>query len=136
MQATSSMSIDLIYELLTGAIALTNSDIQIWTSFTFAVIVAVHLGGNRIGGQTYRLISGLYGLSSFVLLVKYCSAAYMILHYQAMLDERGLEPWPVPEVLGILIGTGSLILMVGGSIATLWFIHSSRNLLSADLTPR
>ncbi|NND44039.1 MAG: hypothetical protein HKN58_01855 [Xanthomonadales bacterium] len=120
------MSIELIYESLYEALALSDASLQIWISITFAVIVAGHIAGRRIRHYTYGLVAGLYGLYSAVLLVRYCSAAYQILHYQGLLLSRGLEPWPVPKALGILIGSGTLLLMLGGTVATLWFIRSVR----------
>lgn len=121
------MTIELLYEVLYEALLLSDSSLQIWISITFAVIVAGHIAGSRIRQFAYRLVAGLYGLYSFVLVVRYCSAAYQIIHYQDLLLQRGLEPWPVPKFVGITIGAGTLILMVGGTLATLWFIRSIKN---------
>ena len=129
------MPIDVVYDALYAALSLSDSSLQIWTSFTFALIVAVHLGGARIGRSTYRLISGLYGLYACVLIIRYCSAAFQIIHYQNLLAERSLEPWPVPKAVGIMIGSGTLILMLGGTIATLWFVHAVRKEHEQSHTP-
>jgi hypothetical protein len=118
------MSIELTYQALYEALSLSDSSPQIWISVTFAVIVAAHLAGNRIRRATYGLVSGLYGLYSLVLVVRYCSAAYQIFFYQNQLIEHGLDPWPVPKAIGMLIGVGTIALMVGGTIATLWFVRS------------
>jgi len=126
MSDPNLMSMPQIYDVIYHALALGDSTLQIWTSFTFAVIVAVHLGGDRIGRSTYYLASALYGLLSSVLVLRYCADAYQIIHYQDLLVKRGFEPWPVPDIFGILIGVGTFILMVGGTVGTLWFTRSSR----------
>jgi hypothetical protein len=127
MTAPEQMSMPQLYDVIYHALALGDSTLQIWTSFTFAVIVAVHLAGDRIGRSTYILGSSLYALLSSVLILRYIADAYQILHYQKLLVERRFEPWPVPDILGILIGVGTFILMAGGTIGTLWFARSSRN---------
>ena len=126
MLMQETMSIDLIYQALYEALGLGDSTLQIWMTYTFAIIAATHLAGDRINGSTYKLVSGLYGLYASVLIVKYLSAAHQILHYQDIMVLRGLEPWPVPKPIGIIIGGGTFLLMVGGPIATLWFVNKTR----------
>tara|TARA_R110002096_G_scaffold354030_1_gene547265 strand:- start:200 stop:583 length:384 start_codon:yes stop_codon:yes gene_type:complete len=120
------MSIDLVYQSIFNALSLSDSTLQIWMTYTFAIIAAAHLAGNRINGATYKLVSGLYGLYAGVLVVKYFGAAHQILHYQEVMVLRGFEPWPVPKSIGIIIGGGTSLLMVGGTIATLWFVNKTR----------
>lgn len=43
------MGVELIYESIYSGLALMDSQLQIWTTFTFALIVAVHVGAGRIG---------------------------------------------------------------------------------------
>ena len=50
MPAAQQMSMPQLYDVIYHALALGDSTLQIWTSFTFAVIVAVHLAGDRIAG--------------------------------------------------------------------------------------
>lgn len=125
------MPIELIYESLYSALSLSDSSFQIWMSFTFAVIVAAHLAGDRINRTTYSLACWLYGIYSGVLLLRYLSAAYQIIHYQNLLLERGFEPWPVPKPIGIAIGSGTFLLMAGGTLATLWFVRTIRRAYAA-----
>jgi len=124
MPSAELMSIDLIYQSLYAALGQSDSTVQLWTTFTFAAIVAAHLGAERIRHGTYRLVMFLYGLYSLVAVVKYSVSAYQILHYQNLLIARNLEAWPVPAAFGGLIGVGTLILLVGGSIGTVWFLRS------------
>lgn len=121
------MSQELIYQTLYSALSLADSILQIWLSVTFAVIVATYLAGDRIGRFMYYLISSLYGLATLVLITRFISAAYQIFHYRDLLVVSGFEPWPVPGLLTRIIGSGTLLLLVGGSAATLWFVHSIRN---------
>lgn len=126
MPMQETMSLDLVYQALYEALGLSDSTLQIWMTYTFAIIAAAHLAGDRITGSTYKLVSGLYGLYASVLIVKYFSAAHQILHYQDTIVLRGFEPWPVPKPVGIIIGGGTLLLMVGGTIATLWFVNKTQ----------
>jgi hypothetical protein len=120
------MSQELILQSLYSALSLADSILQIWLTVTFAVIVASYLAGDRIGKFLYFLISGLYGLAVLVLHTRFVSAAYQIFYYRDLLIINGFEPWPVPHFITQIIGSGTLILMVGGSIATLWFVYSVR----------
>lgn len=47
------MQMDLIYQNIYTALAQSDSTVQLWTSLTFAAIVAVHLGGERIKRGTF-----------------------------------------------------------------------------------
>jgi hypothetical protein len=58
--------------------------------------------------------------------IRFISAGYQIYYYRDLLVTKGYEPWPVPQVLSQLIGGGTLLLLVAGSIGTLWFINISR----------
>lgn len=126
MPGPELMSMDLIYHALYEALGLADSSLQIWMTYTFALVAAAHFAGDRINGLTYGIVSGLYGLYAGVLIVRYFSAAYQILHYQALLTERNFEAWPVPKPVGILIGSGTFLLMVGGTVLTLWFVRKVR----------
>lgn len=118
------MEIDLIYESIYSGLVLMDSQVQIWTTFTFALLVAVHVGEDRITPSILKLAMMLYGLYASVLVLRNVSATFQILHYQRLLVERGLEPWPVPQAVGAAIGIGTLLLLIGGSIATMWFVYA------------
>lgn len=120
------MSIDLVYRALYEALNLSDSTLQIWMTITFAIIAAAHFAGNRIDRSVYKLVSSLYGLYVGVLVVKYLSAAHQILHDQSIMNLRGFDPWPVPKSIGVIIGVGTLLLMVGGTIATFLFVNKTR----------
>jgi hypothetical protein len=120
------MSEELIYQALYSALSLADSILQIWLTVTFAVIVATHLAADRIGQFMYFLVSSLYGLATLVLITRFVSAAYQIYRYRDLLVINGFEPWPVPGPLTRIIGGGTLLLLVGGSAATLWFVYSVR----------
>ena len=118
------MEIDLIYESIYSGLALMDSQVQIWTTFTFALLVAVHVGAERLTSSILKLAMVLYGFYASILILRNVSATFQILHYQHLLVERGLEPWPVPNAIGTTIGIGTLILLLGGSIATLCFVYA------------
>lgn len=124
--ADELMSIEVIYQSMYEALALSDSSLQIWISITFAIIVAGHVAGRRVQRTAFALVSWLYGFYSCVLVLRYCSAAFQIIHYQQLLLSRNMESWPVPKLVGVLIGSGTFVLMVGGTIATLWFVRTIR----------
>lgn len=132
MPSSELMTIDLLFQNIYAALAQSDSTVQLWTSFTFATIVAAHLGADRIRLGTYRLIVFLYGLYSLIAVVKYAAAAFQILHYQDLLISRNHEPWPVPAAIGTVIGSGTLLLLIGGSIGTLWYLRSCIRFHNAD----
>lgn len=119
------MGIELIYESIYSGLGLLDSQLQIWTTFTFAILVAVHVGGDRIGRAMLRLAMALYGMYAGVLMLRSIAASFQVLHYQSLLVERNFEPWPVPGIVGGLIGIGTLVLLVGGTLATLWFVRAT-----------
>jgi hypothetical protein len=119
------LEMNQIYENLYSALAQADSTTQLWVSLTFAVIVAVHLGAEKIEQKTFKLIAFLYGLFSIVAVIRYIAGAYQILHYQELLITLNFEPWPIPNVFGMMIGIGTFILILVGSLGTLWFIRSN-----------
>jgi lipoprotein signal peptidase len=119
------MTQDLIYENLYAALALADSILQIWITLTFAVIVSTYIAGNRFDRYVYGLVSSLYGLASFVLLTRFASAAYQAFHYKGLLVAKQFEPWPVPNFVSLIIGVGTCVLIVAGTLGTLWFVRST-----------
>jgi hypothetical protein len=73
----------------------------------------------------YRLVSGLYAFASAILFVRFCSAAYQAFHYKNLLIARGFEPWPVPNIVSVVIGGGTLLFLFAGTLGTLWFVRST-----------
>jgi len=121
------MSQDLIYQMLYASLSLADSTLQIWFTVTFAIIVAAYFAGSRIEQSMYRLVSSLYGIYSLVLITRYISSAMQIFHYKNLLLERGFEPWPVSRIVPFVIGGGTIVLLFGGTIATLLFMRSLRH---------
>jgi len=107
-----------------AALALIDSMLQFWVSITFAVIVAVHFVGNRLGRQMYLLMSGLYALVSVVSLARYIGASIQVTHYIEVLRAEG--EWPVPLTVSAVAGFGTGLLLICGSIGTLYFMYSIR----------
>src|SRR6476620_10444453 len=73
----------------------------------------------------YRLVSGLYAFASAILFVRFGSAAYQAFHYKNLLIARGFEPWPVPNIVSLGIGGGTLLFLFSGTLGTLWFVRST-----------
>jgi hypothetical protein len=119
------MTQELIYENLYDALALTDSILQIWITLTFAVIVSTYVAGKRFDRYVYRLVSALYGFASFVLLTRFVSAAYQAFYYKDLLAEMNFAPWPVPNFVSVIIGAGTFVLIVAGTLGTLWFVRST-----------
>ena len=119
------MSQELIYSALYAALGLTDSILQIWITLTFAVIVSTYVAGKRFDRPVYLLVSGLYGLASLILFTRFTSAALQAFHYKNLLVERGFAPWPVPNVISVIIGGGTIVLLLAGTVGTLWFVRST-----------
>jgi hypothetical protein len=123
MQTMQPLPQDLIYSALYSALSLTDSVLQIWLTLTFAVIVSTYVAGKRFDRPVYLLVSSLYAFASAIQLLRFCSAAYQAFYYKDLLVSRGFQPWPVPDVVSLLIGGGSVLLIVVGTIGTLWFVR-------------
>lgn len=129
---TQPMPQELIYSALYAALELTDSVLQIWITLTFAVIVSTYVAGTRFDRLVYRLVSGLYGLASIVLLTRFTSAAIQAFHYKNLLVARGYEPWPVPNLVSVIIGGGTFVLIFVGTLGTLWFVRSTWQKIQAE----
>ena len=129
---TQPMPQELIYSALYAALELTDSVLQIWITLTFAVIVSTYVAGTRFDRLVYRLVSGLYGLASIVLLTRFTSAAIQAFHYKNLLVARGYEPWPVPNLVSLIIGGGTFVLIFVGTLGTLWFVRSTWQRIQAE----
>lgn len=126
MGIDESLSQAEIYQILFSALSTVDSILQIWLTITFAVLVAAFLAGKRINHFMYVLIAALYGLASIVLITRFISAAALMFHFQSLLVMSGYKPWPVPSLIGEIIGAGTAFLFLGGTIGTIWFAHSTR----------
>jgi hypothetical protein len=140
MPISHSLTQELIYSALYSALDLTNSILQIWLTLTFAVIVSTYVASNRFDKPMYLLVSGLYAFASAIQLLRFGSAAFQAFYYKGLLVTRGFEPWPVPNVVSVLIGAGSILLIVAGTIGTLWFVRATwksvEALRNADSRPK
>lgn len=121
------MTEELIYDNLYSVLAVADSILQIWLTVTFAVLVAAYVASERISRHLYLLITFLYGFAALILTVRFISAGHQIYYYRDLLVTSGFTPWPAPRTLSVMIGGGTLMLLVGGSIATLWFLRVVRN---------
>jgi hypothetical protein len=125
MPVEHTMSQEGIYSTLYAALALTDSILQIWLTLTFAVLVATYVAERRFDRGMYRLVSGLYLFASGILLTRFTSAAYQAFYYKTPWLVRGFEPWPVANIVSLIIGVGTCALLFSGTFATLWFVRST-----------
>ena len=119
----TTMSQETIYSALYASLALTDSVLQIWITLTFAVIVATYFAGKHFERSVCLLVSGLYAFASLILALRFAGAAFQAFHYKNLLVTRGFGPWPVPHIVSVIIGGGSLLLIFAGTIGTLWFVR-------------
>ena len=134
MTAPQPISQETIYSVLYSALNLTDSVLQIWITLTFAVIVSTYVAGKRFDKRIYWLLSGLYSLASVVLFTRFTTAAFVTFYYKNLLVARGFEAWPVPNYVSVIIGAGSSILLIAGTIGTLWFVRSTRRSIESAET--
>jgi hypothetical protein len=123
---------ELIYSALYAALGLTDSILQIWITLTFAVIVSAYVAGKHFDRPLYLLVSGLYGLASIILLMRFAGAVIQAFHYKNLLVTRGFAPFPVPNFMSVAIGGGTLMLISVGTIATLWFVRGTWKRIKAQ----
>jgi hypothetical protein len=123
--AATPMSQEAIYSTLYATLALTDSIFQIWITLTFAVLIATYVAERRFDHALYRLVSALYAFASGILFVRFASAAYQAFHYKNLLRTRGFEPWPVPNIVSLIIGIGTFVFLLSGTVGTLWFVRSA-----------
>jgi hypothetical protein len=102
-----------------------DSIFQIWITLTFAVLIATYVAERRFDPALYGLVSGLYAFASGILLLRFASAAYQGFHYKNLLHRGGFEPWPVPNVVGLIIGIGTFVFLLSGTLGTLWFVRNA-----------
>ena len=114
---------DLIYSTLYEVLGLTDSILQIWITLTFAVIVSTYVAGKRFDRAVYLLVSGLYGLASLILFCRFGTGVFQAFYYKNLLVTRGFEPWPVPNFVSVIIGGGTCLLLLAGTLGTLWFVR-------------
>jgi hypothetical protein len=134
MTIAHPMTQELIYSSLYSALELTDSILQIWVTLTFAVIVSTYVAGKRFDRPVYVLVSGLYALASLVFLTRFASAAFQAFYFKDLLVVRGFEPWPVPNIVSVVIGFGTGTLIVVGTIGTLWFVRNTwKNIAASNL---
>jgi hypothetical protein len=126
---------EVIYHALYEALGLTDSILQIWITLTFAVIVSTYVAGSRFDRAVYRLVSGLYGLASAILFTRFASAAFQAFYYKDLLMARGFEPWPVPNFVSVIIGGGTCLLLLAGTLGTLWFVRSTWKKVEGQQVP-
>ena len=126
------MSQEAIYSTLYSTLALTDSIFQIWITLTFAVLIAIYVAERRFDPGLYRLVFALYAFASGILFVRFASAAYQAFHYKNLLITRGFEPWPVPNIVSLVIGIGTFVFLVSGTVGTLWFVRNAWKSASAD----
>jgi len=125
MPPVHEMSQESIYSTLYATLALTDSIFQIWITLTFAVLIATYVAERRFDSGLYRLVAGLYAFASGILFVRFASAAYQAFHYKNLLRTRGFEPWPVPNTVSLIIGIGTFVFLLSGTVGTLWFVRSA-----------
>jgi hypothetical protein len=126
----SNVSEASVIDLFYSAVALSDSILQFWISITFAVIVATHFVGKRIGSTMYLLMASLYGLVSIVSIARYLGASVQLIHYVDALREAG--EWPVPGIYSVIAGYGTLLLLGLGTVGTLYFMRSVRRSASRE----
>ena len=127
---TNDVSTQDLIERFYSAVALSDSILQFWISITFAVIVATHFVGNRVGRTMHFLMTGLYALVSVISIARYLGNSIQLISFTDAL--RAIDEWPVPWIYSAVAGYGTLLLLVLGTSGTLYFMHSVRTSGSND----
>ena len=95
-----------------------DNSFNIWMSATFAVLVAIHLVGNRLKRRALIVVATMYSLFSLLYLGRLMDSGSLAIMYMKEMaaDLPTLGPW---------IGAVRLQIFVIGTVATLYFIFRS-----------
>lgn len=115
------MTEDAIHSLYFEALGFNNDLLQIWLTVTFAAIIAMYIAAPQITRFLRVLIAGLYLFGAFVLIGRLTYSFTQITHYRTLAVDLGLSEIPKPPMAEV-IGLAYFILLIIGSIATLWFL--------------
>ena len=116
------LSEEALHNLCYDALSFADNLFQMWLTITFAAILAIYFSHSNITKYMRRLLIGLYGGASIMLIGRWCVAIfYHFLTYQRQLTENDWLPFPTPEYAGVL-GLLHLLLYVIGTTATLYFM--------------
>ncbi|MBO6506847.1 MAG: hypothetical protein JJ977_18770 [Kordiimonadaceae bacterium] len=120
----TTLSQEAIFELYYEAIAFSDTVLQIWLTVTFAAIIALYIASPNMTRFLRILIVGLYSTSAVVLVGRWFIAVSHTVYYRELLAEQGMSPFPTGGGLVLLIGPLLMVLLVVGSLATVYFLVS------------
>ena len=110
-----------LFELATLVFSELELQFQYWLSVTFALLVASFVARKQLFRNVRITIAFLYTLSTAIAIYRYISLGG---NGSLIVDElatRGI-PW---RGIDLRVGLTRIALMVLGTLATLWFLHST-----------
>ena len=121
------MTQESLYNLIYSALEFGDNLFELWLTVTFAAILAVYFSRDHISLFMRNLLMALYAGTAVVLMGRWGLAMLHILHYMDELKIAGLAPFPTPQPFGEILGILHLTMFVGGSLGTIYFMHSFRS---------
>ena len=114
-----------LFEIYYDLLNFINRNFQIWLSATFALTMAFHFAGKNISAPLKRYLFILYGMASFIFLVRFMNAGIML----GPMRERMVSEFPKTNLAVVfsplLIGPLIILLMIAGSIGAIYYANQS-----------
>lgn len=122
----NSLNQESLYNLIYSAMDLGDNLFELWLTVTFAAILAIYFSRDDISPFMRKLLIALYSGTALLLTGRWNVAMMHIMHYMDELKKTGLEPFPTPMPLGLIMGYLHAAMFIGGSLATIYFMYSYR----------
>lgn len=113
------------YNTMISVVELMNANIEFWLTATFAVAIAFHFASNSISTRIYWLVVALYVSASAISILRFIHGANQFVAFDQMLVDAGHQPYPTSLFYSISVSWGSLLMMLGGTIGCVMYMHSA-----------
>ena len=119
-----------IVQLLGEAGDSVNANFQFWLSSSFAVLLSFFFAGDRIVGFIKWSVVALYTASSILFSIRLFVAGVQSQIYVQMLEDVGSNTVVLSSGINSFIGLLYLIILLIGTITTIYFGLNSRKIAS------
>ena len=116
-----------VYAVHVELISVLNGFFEIWIGFTFATIVAFHLGAPSINKFILAVGIFLYISASYVFVARYMHTRSVIIFLNDKFVAEGIDPYPVPDYYLLVAQTALFVVGVISTIGySIYIYHDKR----------